>query len=304
MRIHSLFGLLLALATAVWAEPRASTDYSLAPESTGAGGGRATSANYTSDSDVGGSVGLSTGGTSPVVLAKAGYAGQLYDVTALTPAADPTTVAEGATRQLAAGATCDDGTTLALEDADLAWSVLSGPLTGIDPTGLATAGLVYADTPATARVAWGGLTGDLVLTVLDTVPDNFGSYAGDGLADDWQVAYFGLDNPQAGPAMDPDADGQDNGFEETAGLDPTDPLSRLLLRIALVSGQPDHRDLTFGPVVAGRSYRILASTTLGAGSWAPLPGSPPTSDNGDERTITDTAATEAKKFYQVEVSKP
>ena len=71
---------------------------------------------------------------------------------------------------------------------------------------------------------------------------------------------------------------------------------RLLLAVFLT--------LVFQPVVAGRSYRILSSTNLEAGTWAPLPGSPPVSDNGDERTVTDTAATEARKFYQVEVTKP
>jgi hypothetical protein len=38
--------------------------------------------------------------------------------------------------------------------------------------------LVYQDTAAIARGQWAGLTGDLALTVLDTIPDNFGSYAG------------------------------------------------------------------------------------------------------------------------------
>jgi hypothetical protein len=297
-------GLLAALATAVWAEPRTSADYSLAPESTGGGGGRASSANYTSDADLGGPVGLSTTPPPNVVLSKAGYVGQLYEVTALTPSADPTTVDEGGTRQLEARATCDDGTALELEDTDVVWSVFSGPLAGIDTSGLATAALVYANTPATARLAWGGLTGDLILTVLDTVPDNYGSYADDGLGDDWQVGYFGLDNPLAGPTMDPDGDTQDNRFEEIAGLDPTDPLSRLWLRILADPDESTYRHLAFRPVVAGRSYRILSSTTLGTGSWAPLPGSPPTSDNGDERTITDLNATEPKKFYRVEVTRP
>jgi len=303
MKIHPLLGL-LALASAAWAEPRASADYTLAPESTGAGGGRSTSANYTADSAVSDAGGLATGGTDPVHLAKTGYIGQLYDVTALTPSADPPTVDEGGSRQLAASATCDDGTTLDLDEADVAWSVFSGPLGEVSATGLASAGIVYADTPAVVRMGWGGLTGDLDLTVLDILHDNFSSYAGDGLDDSWQVFYFGVGNLDAGPAMDPDGDGQDNAFEETAGLVPTDPLSRLLLRIALVAGEPTHRNLVFQPVVDGRSYRILASTSLEAGTWAPLPGSPPVSDDGDERTITDTAATEARKFYQVEVTKP
>ena len=29
--------------------------------------------------------------------------------------------------------------------------------------------------------------------MLDTIADNFGSYAGDGIGDDWQVQYSGVD---------------------------------------------------------------------------------------------------------------
>ena len=46
--------------------------------------------------------------------------------------------------------------------------------------------------------------------MLDTIADNFGTYAGDGLGDDWQVQYFGLSNPNAAPLLDPDFDGHNN----------------------------------------------------------------------------------------------
>ena len=53
----------------------------------------------------------------------------------------------------------------------------------------------------------------------------------------YQVRVF-FNNPNAGPALDPDGDGQTNLFEFTAGLIPTDPQSRFALAIAPVSGQP------------------------------------------------------------------
>lgn len=139
--------------------------------------------------------------------------------------------------------------------------------------------------------------------MLDTIPDNFGSYAGDDLGDDWQFDHFGLDNPLAGPLLDPDGDGQNNLFEFTAGLIPTNPLSRFLITIAPVPGQATQKDIIFDPIVAGRSYTVLTSLDLTNSSWIPLTSST-TSNNDDQRTVTDTSATETKRFYKVEIVKP
>ena len=151
--------------------------------------------------------------------------------------------------------------------------------------------------------SYAGLSDQFDLTVLNTLPDNYGSYAGDGLDDDWQVQYFGPANPIAGPLMDPDGDGQDNRFEFTAGIDPTDPLSRFLLRVEPVAGQPGQKNLIFAPIKVGRSYNILTSTTLETDSWSALTDGI-VSDNGNERTVIDPNATEGKKFYRVQVTKP
>lgn len=299
-----LLALAALLALATHGGARESADYQVAPDALTGGGGRSASANYTADAALGSPAGTSTGGTAPAVVARHGFIAQLYQVTALTPSADPPTLDEGAARQLAAAATCDDGTTLALDPAAIAWSVAAGPLTTIDAGGLATAGPVYADTAATARASWAGLTGDLVLTVVDAQPDNYGSYAGDGLDDSWQFDHFGLDNPLAAPDLDPDGDGQDNRFEFTAGLVPTDPLSRFLLRIAAVPGQPQWKHLVFQPLAAGRTYTVEHSPDLSPASWAPLPGTSPSEDLGDQRTVTDTAATAPEKFYRVGITKP
>ena len=110
--------------------------------------------------------------------------------------------------------------------ASITWSIVSGPLTGINSNGLATAATVYQNTSATAQGVYAGDTGALNLTVLDTIPDNFGSYAGDGIGDDWQFQYFGLSNPNAAPLLDPDHDGHNNLFEFTAGIIPTDAASK------------------------------------------------------------------------------
>ena len=93
-----------------------------------------------------------------------------------------------------------------------------------------------------------------------------------GFDDDWQVQFFCLDSPLAGPSIDPDADGQVNLFEFTAGLVPTDPNSVFATRFAPDPGQPALTRIAFGPIAAGRSYTILASPSLASGSWQPLRG--------------------------------
>ncbi|MEN9021767.1 MAG: hypothetical protein ABF370_14810, partial [Verrucomicrobiales bacterium] len=61
--------------------------------------------------------------------------------------------------------------------------------------------------------------------------DDFGSYAGDGLPDDWQVQYFGEDNADAGPNVDADGDGDSNLYEYHARLLPNDPTSFLSITL-------------------------------------------------------------------------
>ena len=142
----------------------------------------------------------------------------------------------------------------------------------------------------------------LGLTLLNTLPDNFGTYAGDGVADDWQVVYFGQNNPLAAPQLDPDFDGHTNLFEYTAGLIPTDAASKFNWRIAPVPGQPSQKKLIFSPLVAGRTYTVKTATTLGT-PMTTLTGSTFT-DTGNERTVTDPAATGGAKFYSIEIVKP
>ena len=114
-------------------------------------------------------VGISTV-AAPAETAKHGYIGQLYEVTALQLAATPTTVNETATRQLSAAQLLDDLTTSPSPPRASPGASPSGPLTGINASGLATAGTVYQNTAATAQGIFAGNTGTLGLTVLDTHP--------------------------------------------------------------------------------------------------------------------------------------
>ena len=296
--------LFLALLTAAaHAGPRTSANYNIATDTADAGGKRTTSASYTSDGSIGGLVGVSTAAT-PAETAKHGYVGQLFDVTGLTLTAVSLNVNETATDQLAAWQALNDATFLAVPAASVAWSVQSGPLTSVSTAGLATAGTVYQATAATVQGLYLGDTGTLGLTVLDSIADNYGSYAGDGVGDDWQVQYFGLNNPNAGPLLDPDGDGQTNLFEYTAGLVPTDPASRFTLTVQAVPGQSGQKKVVFSPLVAGRTYAVTSKPSLTTGSYLPLTNPSAPNDSGQERTITDLSATGATKFYRVEITKP
>ena len=290
-------------ATRPLAGPRTSANYTIPTDAIDAGGKRATSASYTNDGSAGGVVGLSTV-AAPAETAKHGYIGQLTEVTALQLAATPTTVNETATRQLSGAQLLDDLTINAVPANSITWSIVSGPITSINTSGLATAGTVYQDTAATAQGIYADNTGTLGLTVIDTIADNFGSYAGDGLGDVWQVQYFGLNNPNAGPLLDPDFDGHNNLFEFTAGIIPTSSSSRLLLTNERPAGQPGQMDIVIHPRLSDRTYTVKSSLTLGPGAvWSPLTGFT-ISDNGLTRTITDTNAAGATKFYKVEITKP
>ena len=301
--MHRILSILIAAFAALpaTASPRTSAHYSIATEAIDTGGSRATSVHYASRGSAGGVTGLSTS-AAPAEIAKAGYLAQLYEVTGLALNSATPGVNETETVQLGAWQTLDDATFLALDANSVNWTVASGPLAGISESGLATAGAVFQDTNATVHAGYGGFTATLQLTVRDTLPDNFGSYAGDGLDDAWQVQYFGQNNPNAAPGADPDGDGQTNLFEFTAGLIPTDPQSRFAFTIAPVSGQPAQHAVVFTPLVAGRSYLVQYKFSLTDPTWQTLTGATQ-SDTGATRTVTDTTAA-AAKFYRVQVTRP
>lgn len=295
---------LLAWQAASSAGTRSSASYAVPADSVDAGGRRAGSAAYTNDASVGGVVGVSTATLAPQPqIAKAGYVAQLYEVVGFTVAGASSSLAEGGSLQLFGRQVLDDATFLAVPAASVTWSVGSGPLTGVSTAGVATAGVVYQNTPAVARGIFGGQIGSVSLTVLNTNLDNYGTYAGDGIDDAWQVQYFGLDNPQAGPTVDADGTGQTNLFKYLAGLDPTNPGSRFVLSIAKVAGQPTQKTLTLSPVYSGRTYTVQSTASLTQPNWATLPNATSV-ENGTTRTVTDPSANTAQRFYRVQISLP
>lgn len=241
LRIHSALALFLLIpAASLNAEPRTSTSYTAPATVTNASGSRATTLSYTNDSSLGGFGGIATA-AAPAQTLKTGYIGQLHDATALQLSAATPTLAEGGTDQLAAMQHFDDDTTFTPPASSITWSVQSGPLASISPGGLATAAAVYQNTAATAHGSYGGLSGTLALTVLETIADNFGTFGGDSLPDTWQAQYFAPGALNAGPGDNFDGDGLSNLLEFAFGTDPTQSSSGSLAYAAgLVSqrGQP------------------------------------------------------------------
>lgn len=299
---------ILALATSCMlsltatAASRSSANYSVPADTTDCGGQRVTSAAYTIDGSVGGIGGIGTV-VAPATTAKHSYIGQLYEVQSLALTANPTNVNEGATCQLGAVASLDDGSQLVPAPSSVGWSVVNGPLTSINAAGLATAGGVYENTLATARGNYFSRSATFGLLVLNVNNDNFGTYAGDGLDDAWQVQYFGLNNPQAAPGLDPDLDGQTNGYEYVVGTIPIDALSKFRMRIKNVLAQPTHRNLIFSPRYPTRTYSPEYRLDAASGPFISL-SSVSTSDAGIERTVTDLQATNEHRFYRIQVSFP
>lgn len=247
------------------------------------------------DSALGEAAGVVTNATATDVV-KTGYAGQLYDVVSLSVDAAPPTVNEDASRQLTVVATYDDDTR---GIPDVSWRVTDGPIASVDPDGTVHAGAVCQDTPATVEARHASVTGAVALTVLDTLKDNYGMYAMDGIADSWQASYFGSNNTNAAPSADPDNDGQNNGMEFIAGTIPTNGSSSFRMTIQMDS-HTNKPQLVLDPAYANRSYTLLVSTNLLSGLWQAqtyVTGQ----TNGSRLFITDLGASNSVGFYKASI---
>jgi Tol biopolymer transport system component len=117
---------------------------------------------------------------------------------------------------------------------------------------------------------------------------------GDGMDDDWEVAYFG--NLSRDGSGDFDSDGQTDLQEFRAGTDPTNINSFFrVLTVAPLGGGNTRVLWTGNPA---RSYRVEFKDDLGADTWTPANGT--ISWNGETAsTISATATNSVHRYYRV-----
>ncbi len=264
-----------------------------------AGGLCAVSENYRIDGSIGAIGGVSVKDGEAETL-KAGYIGQLTEISRVVVTATPGSVNEGETAQLSGIAELDDTTVAVLGGGEIAWREPASPVASLSAGGLAAAAAVYADTPAVVTGCYLNVTGQGAFLVLDVDPDNFGLYADDLLPDWWQVHYFGTNNP-LGLADAINITGRSNRYSYTADLDPTDPAS--VFEIVAISNQPPNRVIVFRPTSTNRVYRLLYASNLVSGVWTNLPGQTPVPGLPGQMSLSDTHGAEAL-FYRVEVQVP
>jgi len=257
-------------------------------------GGRSTGGDITHVATLGG-LGGEMHDTAPLI-ARPGFAGQLWDAVSLDITPQTAILSDNGTLQLTAQVTGDDATTQS-PSAPIAWESASF-LLSVNPVGLATTGTLPGDSTATVSARSGELIGSAVISLFDQTPDDYGPFAGDNLDDAWQFLWFSNAPNSAQPADDPDADGQDNGFEFLAGTTPLDGSSFLRIRIAPEPNQPTVRQLFFEPFRLDRTYRWEFSATLQP-PWQPVLGDPPDPQLTGEARATDEVAVEARKFYRL-----
>lgn len=197
---------------------------------------------------------------------QSGYAGQLCDAVQLQVVSDSTNIPEDGSTLLTAMAVNDDETRNSMA---AGWSVVYGALSSVDSNGMAYGAPVYQNEPAMAQAVGGGLTGVVSLMVLDTLKDNFGLYATDGIPDAWQVQNFGVNNSDAIASADPDHDGQNNFAEFIVGTSPTAGTDYFGLR-SIHNGTGGAMEFVLSPTFTNRTYHIEATTNLANPDWTSL----------------------------------
>jgi hypothetical protein len=144
------------------------------------------------------------------------------------------------------------------------------------------------------------VNGQLGLTVLNTNPDNFRTYAGDGLSDGWQVDFFGSPpNSNAAPAANPDNDPYDNRTEFLTGYDPTDADDFFQLKVIELTGSSATLELS--KIIPGTRYHLERSVDLEqTDPWSEFANFTTLSKIFDHQ-LNDPNSTGARWFYRVGV---
>ena len=142
------------------------------------------------------------------VVARQGGNSMIYYATGFSVTADSLTINEqgapdtNSTRtQLRGNVVYEDATLGAVDGAQVAWTApaINSSLVSLSDFGIAWAGTVYQNTPASFTGSYGGINATNSLTVLNVLPDNYSVWADDTFNDAWEIAQgmSGAVNPNA-----------------------------------------------------------------------------------------------------------
>ncbi len=120
-----------------------------------------------------------------------------------------------------------------------------------------------------------------------------GDSDGDGLDDDWEMAYF--DSLEYDGTGDFDADGQTDRAEYLAGTDPTNAGS--VLRALTLTHSGSGTTTILWAAVAGKNYQIQYKNALDDSPWSDLPGV--ITATGPTGTAVDDTSGAPARFYRV-----
>ena len=136
------------------------------------------------------------------------------------------------------------------------------------------------------------------LTGLITLSSRTNSTYNDDIPDSWRLRYFGtVNNYLSVSNADADGTGMDNWQKYVAGLDPTDPKSKLTAGTDQAMAQSSQDSVIYWPSVAGKQYVIQRSASLFPGTWTSISTN---SGTGGNMEIHDASGGNAR-YYRVSV---
>jgi hypothetical protein len=136
------------------------------------------------------------------------------------------------------------------------------------------------------------------LTGLITLSSRTNSTYNDGIPDSWRLRYFGtVNNLLSVSNADADGSGFNNWYKYVAGLDPTDPKSKLTAGTDQSMAQSPQDSVISWPSVAGKQYVIQRSSSLFPGTWNSISTNTGTGGNME---IHDASGGNSR-FYRVSV---
>jgi hypothetical protein len=222
--------------------------------------------------------------------------GLLVETTSIDVSIAPDNVDEDSTVTMDASISYDDGTTSDVSGQGV-FARNVGPVDVTD-AGTIYVGAVSTDEQGEVTISYLGVSASDSFTIVNSLPDNYGSYASDGIPDSWQINYFGESNPLGLAAADPDGDGQNNLLEFLAGNIPTDASSAIRVQIEKV-GQ-NGLAVVINKVVSGRTYTLESNIDL-ASDWTPVESKIVVEDELDF-SFSTTQMVGGQTFYRVKIT--